>query len=120
MRWLLDQGLPRSAAAILKQAQEDAIHVGDIEMAEALDPEIIQHASREDRVIVTLDSDFHALLAAAGSSKPSVIRIRQEGLKGRQVAQLVLKISRQFKQELERGCVITFRAGEIRYRMLPL
>ena len=44
IRWLLDQGLPRSAAAILKQSQEDVIHVGDIEMAEAVDPEIIRFA----------------------------------------------------------------------------
>jgi len=120
MRWLLDQGLPRSAAAILEQAQEDAIHVGDIEMAEALDAEIIQRASSEDRVIVTLDSDFHALLAASGSSKPSVIRIREEGIKGPQIAELVLRISQQFKTELERGCVLSFLGGKVRYRRLPL
>lgn len=120
IRWLLDQGLPRSAATILKQSQEDVIHVGDIEMAEAVDPEIIRYALNEDRVIVTLDSDFHALLAASGSSKPSVIRIREEGLKGQQIAELVLSMSRQFKTELERGCVMTFLAGKIRYRILPL
>jgi len=120
MRWLLDQGLPRSAAGILHDSKEDAIHIGDIGMSEAPDLEIIQHASSEDRVIVTLDSDFHALLAAAGSSKPSVIRIREEALKGHQIAELVLNISRQFKAELERGCVMSFLAGKIRYRVRPL
>lgn len=120
MHWLLDQGLPRSAAAILKQSQEDAIHVGDIEMAEALDPEIIRHALNEGRIIVTLDADFHALLAVAGASKPSVIRIREEGLKGQQVAELILRIARQFKAELDRGCVMTFSNGKVRHRALPL
>ncbi len=117
---MLDQGLPRSAAAILIQLQEDAIHVGDIEMSEALDREIIRHALSENRIVVTLDADFHALLAIAGFSKPSVIRIREEGLKGQQIADLILRISRQFKAELDRGCITTFHGGKIRYRMLPL
>jgi len=102
MHWLLDQGLPRSAAAILRDSQEDTIHVGDIGMAEAL------------------DSDIHAILALAGSSKPSVIRIREEGLKGQQMATLILQIGRQFRAELLSGCVMTFIGGKIRHRALPL
>ena len=120
MHWLLDQGLPRSAAAILRDSQEDAIHVGDIGMAEALDSDIICHAVNEDRIIVTLDADFHAILALAGSSKPSVIRIREEGLKGQQMATLILQIGRQFRAELLSGCVMTFIGGKIRHRALPL
>jgi predicted nuclease of predicted toxin-antitoxin system len=120
MRWLLDQGLPRSAAAILNEAQEDAIHVGDVGMGDAPDPLILQHALSENRIIVTLDADFHALLAKSGSSKPSVIRIREEGLKGHQLAALLLRIAGQFETELHRGCVMTFLQGKIRYRALPL
>jgi len=51
MRWLLDQGLPRSAAGILHDSKEDAIHVGDIGMSEAHDREVIRHALSEDRII---------------------------------------------------------------------
>ncbi len=120
MRWLLDQGLPRSAAAILNDAQEDAIHVGDLGMAEAPDTAILQHAMGESRIIVTLDADFHALLALAGVSKPSVIRIREEGLKGPQLAKLILQIGSRFKNELQNGCVMTFLGGKIRYRTLPI
>ena len=43
-------------------------------MARATDPKIIRHALSEDRIVVTLDADFHALLAVSGSTKPSVIR----------------------------------------------
>jgi len=120
MRWLLDQGLPRSAAAILNEAQEDAVHVGDIGMAEAPDSVIIHHALDSNRIIVTLDADFHTLLALSGSAKPSVIRIREEGLKGPQLAALILRIAGQFGAELRRGSVMTFHSGKIRHRALPL
>lgn len=120
MRWLLDQGLPRSAAGILNNAQENAVHVGDLGMAEAPDTAILKHASGESRIIVTLDADFHALLAMAGASKPAVIRIREEGLKGSQLAALLLQIAKEYEKELQNGCVMTFFGGKIRYRALPI
>ena len=72
MRWLLDQGVPRSASARLKDWSEDAIHVGDLGMAAASDAAIIAHALSEDRIIVTLDADFHSLIATSGAAKPTV------------------------------------------------
>jgi predicted nuclease of predicted toxin-antitoxin system len=120
MRWLLDQGMPRSAADILNRTHQDAIHVGDLGMAEAPDSSILHHALSENRIIVTLDADFHSLLALSGSSKPSVIRIREEGLKGDALAALILQIAKQFESELETGCVMTFQGGKVRHRALPL
>jgi predicted nuclease of predicted toxin-antitoxin system len=112
--------MPRSAADILTHAHQDAIHVGDVGMAESPDSSILRHALSENRIIVTLDADFHSLLALSGSSKPSVIRIREEGLKGAALAGLLLKIASQFKTELENGCVMTYHCGKIRHRALPL
>ena len=63
MKLLLDQGLPRSAADALREVGIDAVHVGDIDMAAALDEQIIARAHAEGRVVVTLDADFHAILA---------------------------------------------------------
>lgn len=82
---LLDQGLPRTAAKILKEKGWDVLHTGDIGLSRASDNEILEYARAEKRVIVTLDADFHAILAVANDSEPSVVRIRQEGLKGRRL-----------------------------------
>jgi predicted nuclease of predicted toxin-antitoxin system len=49
-------------------------------MSRASDPEILKRARAEARACVTLDADFHSLLATGGARGPSVIRIRKEGL----------------------------------------
>jgi predicted nuclease of predicted toxin-antitoxin system len=76
MKLLLDQGLPRSAALLLCEAGIDTIHVGNIGYAAAADADILEKGRQENRVIVTLDADFHALLALTEATSPSVIRIR--------------------------------------------
>jgi predicted nuclease of predicted toxin-antitoxin system len=47
MKLLLDQGLPLSAAALLRDVGIDTIHVGEIGMSQAEDAEIIQKAREE-------------------------------------------------------------------------
>lgn len=63
MKLLLDQGIPRSAAQLLREVNIDTLHVSEIGMSSAEDPDIIQKAQEEERIIVTLDADFHTLLA---------------------------------------------------------
>jgi predicted nuclease of predicted toxin-antitoxin system len=79
MKLLLDQGLPRSAAPLLCQAGIDTVHVGDLGLSTADDAVILQSGRENGRAVVTLDADFHTLLALSGAATPSVIRIRIEG-----------------------------------------
>jgi predicted nuclease of predicted toxin-antitoxin system len=44
MKLLLDQGLPRSAASILRETQTETVHVGELNMATASDETIIDYA----------------------------------------------------------------------------
>lgn len=67
-RLLLDQGVPRSTAKILNAQGWDELHVGDVGMSKADDRAILGYAGREHRVCVTLDADFHAIIALAGDS----------------------------------------------------
>jgi predicted nuclease of predicted toxin-antitoxin system len=83
MKLLLDQGLPRSAAALLRETGIDTLHVTEIGMSQAEDIEIIQRARDEERVVATLDADFQALLALDEATSPSVIRIRIERLRAK-------------------------------------
>ncbi len=82
IRLLLDQGLPRSSAELLRRDGWDVRHVAECGLSEAPDSQILKHAETDDRIVCTLDADFHALLAVSGATGPSVIRIRREGLRG--------------------------------------
>ena len=55
MKLLLDQGVPRSAAALLRADGLDAVHTGEVGMATAEYAAIA--GAPEDRLIVTLDAD---------------------------------------------------------------
>lgn len=82
MKLLLDQGLPRSAAKLLREAGIDTVHVGEIGYSTADDAAILQRGRDEERIVITLDADFHALLALSRAATPSVIR-KSEGSKAR-------------------------------------
>jgi predicted nuclease of predicted toxin-antitoxin system len=120
MKLLLDQGLPLSAATLLRNKGFDTIHVGEIGMSEAEDAEIIQRARDEGRVVATLDADFHTLLALEAEVAPSVIRIRIERLRAQALTDLLLTVVVECKEDLEQGSAITVEPSRIRTRRLPL
>lgn len=120
MRFLLDQGLPRGAATLLCALGHDTVHVADVETPDALDPVILSRALAEDRVAVTLDADFHALIALSGASRPSVIRVRIEGLKGPAVCELLAAVAGRCADDLTAGALVSVDARGIRVRTLPI
>jgi predicted nuclease of predicted toxin-antitoxin system len=120
MKLLLDQGAPRTSAALLRRAGFDAVHAGEIGMAEALDDEILRRAVAEDRMIVTLDADFHAQLALSAANKPSVIRVRIEGLQAEAFVELLTQVLERCGGDLEAGAVVSVQETRIRIRRLPI
>ena len=117
---LLDQGLPRSATFHLHKAGIQSVHVGEIGLATAADTILLQHARENNQIVVTLDADFHRLLALAGATGPSVIRIRIEGLRAEELSTLLLQVIEQCRDELERGALVSATEAGVRLRRLPL
>ena len=79
MRFLVDNALSPALATLLTQAGHDALHVRTIELQRAEDIVIFDKAAAEDRIVVSADTDFGALLAARNVQKPSVIQFRGPG-----------------------------------------
>ena len=119
-RVLLDQGLPRSAASLLRDEGWDVVHTGEIGLSRATDREILDFARTEERVIITLDSDFHTILAVTNASSPSVIRIRLEGLRGPDFALLIRRIWPKVEPQLKKGAMVTVSESAIRIRNIPV
>jgi predicted nuclease of predicted toxin-antitoxin system len=120
MKLLLDQGLPRSTVLELQKLSIDSIHVGEIGMASSTDSEIINKALIDGLTVVTLDSDFHTILASNESTKPSIIRIRIEGLKSREMAEIIQNVLFSASEEVENGAAISVNERGIRIHNLPL
>ena len=89
-------------------------------MSKVEDPDIIEWARAHDAVVITLDADFHAELAVSGASKPSVIRLRLQGLEGAAVVRLVLGILEDNAIALAEGCMITVKRHKITLHKLPV
>ena len=120
MKLLLDQGLPRTAATALATLGWDVLHVGEIGMAAATDQDILHRALAEQRAVVTLDADFHAILALENASAPSVIRVRIEGLRGVDLAALIQRVVRVCEDDLVAGAMVTVDERGVRVRALPV
>jgi len=120
MQLLLDEGLPRSLVQVLSRFDLKALHVADIGLLGAPDTEILEMACTQGLVIVTLDADFHMLLATRSATKPSVIRIREEGYRAGDHGPLIERVVQALRPELEAGVVVSARKDSCRYRRLPL
>ena len=75
-------------------------------MGKAADDEILAWSLGKNAIVVTLDADFHTILAVSGTSGPSVIRLRIQGLGVQAVVELVQKVLAGFGRDLERGSLV--------------
>jgi predicted nuclease of predicted toxin-antitoxin system len=90
-------------------------------MRAAPDPLVLNRARQEDRVLVSADTDFGALLARSRAASPSVLLIRR--LVGRRAAEqsaIIQANLEQVAEDLAAGAVIAFGDDWIRIRRLPL
>jgi predicted nuclease of predicted toxin-antitoxin system len=120
MNLVLDQGVPRDAAAHLRALGYECIHLGEIGMSRAADEEILAFSLERNAVVVTLDADLHTILALSGASGPSVIRLRLQGLGALEVVKLVKNVLASFEADLKCGSLVTVKARKTTCHRLPV
>ncbi|HEY6794796.1 MAG TPA: DUF5615 family PIN-like protein [Kineosporiaceae bacterium] len=121
MRFLIDENISWRVAELLTKAGYDAVHVRDLDAEGADDRDVMALAARDERVIVSADTDFGALLAHTCAIKPSVILVR--ALVDRRPAELAGIIAANLdtiREHLDAGAVAAFTPDGIRVRPLPL
>ncbi len=121
MKLLLDQGLPPLTAELLRGQGIDAVHVSEVGLSRAEDLRIIELAQTEDRIIITLDADYHASIALTSVPSPSAIWIRVVNLRAAEYVEIIIPILNEYKEMLISGVLITMRSDrKVKTRILPI
>jgi predicted nuclease of predicted toxin-antitoxin system len=117
---VVDNCLPLSWIEFLRQHGHIAHHWRDLGPPSAPDSEIMRWAVQNRAIVLTQDLDFTKLLFQAGAAMPSLIQLRLDDVRPKNIGNDVILILSQQKESLDHGAVITVKGHRSRLRLLPL
>lgn len=118
MRLLIDMNLSSTWAGYLSQLGHDAVHWSAVGEPDDGDEVILQRAEEQDRVILTCDLDFGAMLVANHMQRPSIVQLRTEVTMVARIGPLVADAIERAEAELHSGAIVTIEANRLRIRPL--
>ena len=98
----------------------EAVHLSEEGLQRMPDPDIMTKAIKEKRILLTMDLDFPALLAASGGRFPSVIVFRLSDERSENINTKLADVLTRFSEQLALGAIVSVREALIRIRQLPL
>jgi predicted nuclease of predicted toxin-antitoxin system len=96
------------------------VRVSEVMDRGSKDIDILIYAQQQNKVVITQDLDFSAILALSGYEKPSLINLRLENPRPDLVTSRIIEVVSTMERELEEGVVVTIDETTARYRNLPI
>lgn len=121
MKLLLDANLSPTLRSELQSVGYSVAHVDEEGLLGASDDAILAFAAAGDLVVITADSDFAAMLALTGASRPSVVHLRGVAeLPRSSHLQLLVDNLPNVAEDLESGAIVSLSPSRLAVRRLPI
>lgn len=120
MKFLIDMNLSPRWCGILQAEGWDSVHWSQVGNASASDHEVMRRALAQQRIVLTHDLDYGAMLAATQAIAPSVVQVRTQDVRPQTLARLLIPILRRYEKKLVAGALLVVDEAKSRIRLLPL
>lgn len=120
MKFLADMGISPRTVAWLRSGGYEVVRLNEEGLERLPDSAVMAKAIAEDRVLLTMDLGFGALLAMSQGQFPSVIVFRLSNETSENVNERLTTVLERFQQDLQTGAIISVSDEAIRIRRLPL
>lgn len=116
MKVKLDENLPESALELLAAAGHDVDTARAEGLAGADDPPLLAAATREERLLVTLDRGLGDVRAYPPGTHAGVLVLRLDHQSPRAIRREVVRIAETVDLTELTGCIAVWRYGDLRVR----
>jgi predicted nuclease of predicted toxin-antitoxin system len=120
VRILADVHISPRTVDFLRRLGHDVERVGQVLAATATDEEIVAAAIRDQRIILTQDLDFSAIVALSGLARPSVISVRLASSRIERVNDVLERELPHIEADLQDGALVTIQDDRVRTRKIPI
>ena len=120
MKLLADVNLAAATIRALRDHGFDVLALTEVGLHRLQDAEILAHAAREERSVVTFDRRFTASLALFRMALPSVVILSVRNQTPAFVTPRLLSALDQHKEQLTEGAIVIVADDRTRVRRLPL
>jgi predicted nuclease of predicted toxin-antitoxin system len=120
MRFLADAGISPKTVEFLRQRGDDAIHVRELAMQRADDRSVAEKARSDNRILLTFDLDFGAILALGVVDRPSTVIFRLADERADSVNRRLEAVLSEQAEALHSGALILVEDARYRIRRLPI
>lgn len=119
MKIKIDENIAGSIVDLLRDAGHDVDTVQDEGLAGAADPEVLQAATRESRLVMTLDRGFGDVRTYPPGSHGGVLVLRLDHQGPRALETAVTRLMDSVDIDDLAACIAVWRDGQLRVRRAP-